>query len=219
MARIINGSLFVPQFNPTGNPGEWTFTNAIFENESDASGLGSLAVQAGYLLYAPAIDANSAQPVPGVVHRYRITYVSAADGYYISATIIWDEPGPEVDIPQSNAHAFITEYTGRLRYGLPPSGEVYEELPEGSAVYATNLNWRDIADLGETGTGPGGVGATGLPGLTGPQGVTGAAGDFRCYDLDGIYYPSSTPYSSLGDRRVYRYQCHVSDGHDRSTWD
>ena len=53
MARIINGALTVDAFNPTGNPGEYTFENAIFNNQSDATGNGAYDVQVGFVLFFP----------------------------------------------------------------------------------------------------------------------------------------------------------------------
>lgn len=146
MARIINGQLYVASYDPTGNSGEYTFTDAEFNNQADESGSGALAVQVGFILYAPAADVFSFTPIPGVTHRYRITSIQAASYEKLSATIIWDEPGSEIDTPISSSYASISEETANLEFGLPASIDVYSNLPGGIAESAYNQNLRDILD-------------------------------------------------------------------------
>ena len=50
MSRIIHGTLFVASYQPTGNPGEWTITNAIYTNVSDDTGQGAYAIQTGFVM-------------------------------------------------------------------------------------------------------------------------------------------------------------------------
>jgi len=111
MSRIINGVLFVASYDPTSNPGEYTFTNAEFNNQADMTGAGAGDIQVGFILYVPAADINTFMPIPGVSHRYKIVSIQSQDVTYISATILWDEAGVEMDTPISGDYAFITEST------------------------------------------------------------------------------------------------------------
>jgi hypothetical protein len=111
MARIINGTLYVNSFSPTGNPGEYTFVNAIYDNQADVTGNGALDVQAGFVLYIPAKDPISQISLPGVAHRYKIASVSSATVSTLSATMLWNERGPEVDLPLDESYCIISEDT------------------------------------------------------------------------------------------------------------
>ena len=194
MARIINGTLLVDAYSPTGNPGEYTFTNALFENQADATGSGSLDVLPGFLIYAPAIDSITFVPVPGVSHRYVITSIQNADGAHLSATILWDEGGLEVDKPQDGVYALISETTLCDYYGLPPSTEVYSDIPGGMVEAAYNADIRrNSCHSGATGI----QGATGVSGTTGIQGPTGITGDSSCFDLYGVL-PTNYGFGGYG---------------------
>ena len=193
MARIINGTLLVDVYSPTANPGEYTFTDAIYENQADATGSGSLDVQPGFIVYIAALDSITFVPVPGVVHRYKIVSIQdASDGIHLSATIIWDEAGSEVDRPQDGIHAIISENVTDCNYGLPASTEVYSDLAGGvvEASYNADIR-RNACHGGETGV----AGATGIPGPTGIQGETGSCGDASCIDLYGVI---PIPYGAGG---------------------
>jgi len=200
MARIINGTLYVTEYVSTGNAGEYIFSDAVFDNQADVTGNGAVDIQPGFLIYVPALDVNTADPLPGVMHRYRITNISSATVTNLSATIIWDDNGIPLDMPQSGAYATVSESTHSCEYGLPASNDVYANLPGGSQEAAYNSNFKSVADFGCTGihtfTGSpsftGGFGDTGLPGPTGLQGMTGVCGSVTCFDLDGIASPSST---------------------------
>jgi hypothetical protein len=184
MARIINGTLWVEEYTATGTPGEYTFTNAVYENQTDASGDGTLEIDVGFILYIPAMDVNTATPLPGVAHRYQITSIAdKADGTHLSATILWDESGPEVDEPLNDSYANISQDTESCEYGLPASNEVYPSLPDGMENYAYNIDKVSIMDFlctgaaGITGSGATGPqGSTGIGGPTGPAGATGISG-------------------------------------------
>jgi len=177
MARIINGSLYVESYVSTGNPGEWSFVDAVYNNQADATGNGAHDITVGFVLYVPASDINTAEPIPGVLHRYVITDITPAppgDTVHLTATIKWDERDPtEIDQPLNGSYAAISEPTQYCEYALPPTTEVYPELPGGSAEAAYNTDIRDITDYGSF-SGSGGI--TGLPGPTGSQGVTGPLG-------------------------------------------
>jgi hypothetical protein len=177
LSRIISGTLYVESYVQI-NPGEYTFTDAIYENQSDPTGSGSLAVTPGYVLFIPAVDPATAQPLPGVVTRYKVTSIQAADGLHLSATILWDDEGTQDDDPQNASYAMISEPTQYHQFGLPVAEEVYYNLQGGSYENAIVKDIRHITDkLGLSGIGGfTGIGATGLPGATGWQGVTGPAG-------------------------------------------
>ena len=168
MARIKNGSLHVIQYFPTINTGEYTFVDAIFDNQADATGNGSLDIQVGYLVIVPSIDPNTLAPLPGVAHRYKITSIvsgSNVDGIHISATILWDECTPFCDPFLDNSYASLSEPSINLKLSLPVSEEVYPDLYGGidEASYNNDLRCK-IDSL---------IGLTGIQGGTGIQGNTG----------------------------------------------
>lgn len=135
MSRIINGTLFVPSYVPTGNPGEWTITNATYTNVTDATGNGAFDLKEGFLLYPPASDKNTYFVIPGVVYRYRITQIQIVDADTINATILWDGGGAEIDAPTNGALATICEPgDGPLKLGLPVSEDIYPNLTAGSDI-------------------------------------------------------------------------------------
>jgi hypothetical protein len=147
VARPINATLFVNSFTATGNPGEYTFDSAFFNNQTDATGNGAGDATVGSVLYIPASDVNTGLLVAGVVHRYRITQLVIVDPQTLSGTILWDEKaGPEVDAPSNGAYCLYSEATTNNRFGLPPSETVYPELSAGSTIGALNLDIRDISD-------------------------------------------------------------------------
>ena len=190
MSRIVSGTLYVESFVSTGSPGEYTFTDAIYENQSDPTGAGSLAITPGYILFVNAIDPNTASPLPGVVIRFKITQVIAADGLHLSAKILWDDEYTQDDEPQNASFALISEPTVYHQFGLPESEIVYPNLQGGTYENAIVKDIRHITDkLGFTGVGvtgmPGTSGTTGFQGLTGVQGYTGLVNW-----LTESYYPT-----------------------------
>ena len=161
MNRIINGTLYVDVYTSLGS-GQYSFTNAVFDNQADATGEGSQAVQVNFLLIVASIDPNTFLPVPGVAHRYRLITIvpgSNTDGVHLSGTIAWDEDGSEVDLPMNGSYALLTENTPNKFYNLPPSNEVYSNLPGGIIEAAYNADLWHITDK--------------LQGLTGSQGAQG----------------------------------------------
>jgi len=146
MPRIINGTLNVPVFNPTINLGEYTFTGAAYDNQADATGNAAYDLTVGFLLYVPATDIGTAMPVPGVVHRYRLTSITVIDAYTIDGTMIWDETGPEVDEPTNGVFSIITEPTTSNQFGLPSAVSVYYNLPAGSDINALDVDIKKITD-------------------------------------------------------------------------
>jgi hypothetical protein len=181
MARIINGQLYVSSYEPTGNPGEYTFTDAVFSNQADASGSGALDIQVGFIVYVPIADILSFSPIPGFCHRYRITNISSSSYSNISATILWDEVGSEIDTPISGSYAIISERTSNLGLGLPASMDVYANIPGGITENARDVDLKYIIDN----ISGGGSSSTGIQGLTGIQGSTGIYGLTGILGIDG----------------------------------
>lgn len=147
MARIINGSLTVDSFIPSGNPGEYTFENAIFNNQADATGNGAYDVQVGFVLFVPASDPNTFMQIPGVAHRYKLTDVTIVDTNLVSATIVWDEQGEEVDVPTNGVSCLIAETTVDKRLAIPAPDVIYPEVASGSTIAALLNDQRNIVDL------------------------------------------------------------------------
>jgi hypothetical protein len=188
MSRIINGTVYVELYVATLNPGEYTFTDGLYDNQSDQTGNGALDLQVGDILYVQARDNISALLVPGVFHRYKITAVSNQTFNNFDATILWDETTLPVDEPADQSYAMVSEPTPYCKYGMPPSSEVYFNLQGGAPNYALNLNFRDIADLECSGF-PGGTGGAGATGPAGPTGAAGSAGATGPQGIQGIQGP------------------------------
>ena len=146
MARPINAALTVQAFTPTGNPGEYTFESAVYNNQADATANGAYDVTVGFVIYVPATDVNSYAIIPGVVHRYIVTALTIIDPYTISGTILWDEPGPEQDVPTSSVGCIIAQVTPNLGLGMLPSDIVYAELAGGTSFQAFSVDERNILD-------------------------------------------------------------------------
>lgn len=145
-ARIINGTLFVSNYTSTVNPGEWTFTGATYSNVADATGNGAFDITTGFILYVPANDINTALPVTGVCHRYKLTAVTASNSNTIDGTMLWDEGGAEIDQPNNGDTAIISERGTGLGLGFPPSSQVYSSLSSGIDYCAYAVDARSIID-------------------------------------------------------------------------
>jgi len=179
MARIVQGTLFVSDYTPTGTPGEYSFSDAVYDNQADATGNGSYDLAPDFIMYIPATDEVSASPVPGVSHRYKVKQVISRDGLHLSAIIEWDEDGSYTDLPTNGSYAIICENTPKLNFGLVPSKDVYPNIAGGTAESAYNNDLRRIADklaIASVTGGDGIQGNTGVQGATGIRGVTGAEG-------------------------------------------
>jgi hypothetical protein len=192
MARMIHGTLYVSEFINTGTSGEYYFLDAVYENQADATGNGSLDIEPGFIMFIPATDSISAIPVPGISHRYRITSISSSDGVHLSATIEWDEDEPVTDLPTNDSYSIIGGNTPNLKFGVLPSNEVYPNLPAGIAENAYSNDLRYITDKLSSGGGlTGSYGSTGLTGETGAQGATGLG----AYGITG--FPGPTGWQGL----------------------
>ena len=146
MARVVNGTLYVPTFDTTGNPGEYTFSGATYDNQADATGNGAFDIMPGFVLFIQATDINLATPVPGIAHRYKLTVVAVIDGSTIDGTVLWDEGGSEVDMPSNGSYCIITDKTSEHLFGMPSAVGVYANLPAGLDIGAIGVDIRNTAD-------------------------------------------------------------------------
>ena len=155
MSRIIHGTLFVPSYQPTGNPGEWLIENAIYTNVSDDTGQGAYAIQTGFVVYVPAANINTQLPVPGVVHRYKITSHTVVNASTINCTILWDEGGSEVDIPHNGDYAMISEVGTGQGLAFPVSNQIYPLMKAGMDIAAIAVEEKVKIDKIQGGSGGG----------------------------------------------------------------
>ena len=146
MTRPINASLFISGFLSTGNPGEYTFENAVFNNQADATNNGAGDATVGSTIFVSATDVNSLSLIPGVFHRYRITALTVVDFQTLSGTLIWDEPGLEADMPTSNTACMFSQVTPNHGYSVVPLDTVYSGMPGGMTSAALVLDNRDVSD-------------------------------------------------------------------------
>ena len=144
--RPINATIYVSSFTGTGNAGEYTFTNAAFDNQSDATGNGAADITIGCKVYVQPTDVNSGAPIPGALHRYKITSVSATGNSLLSGTIRWDEPSAEADAPSNGTYAMLAQATPNHGLSLVASNAVYANLPVGADIQAMVLDSRDVTD-------------------------------------------------------------------------
>lgn len=135
---IKNGTLNVPSFDPTANPGEYTITGAIINSVTCLNGTADL--QVGWVLWSQATDPNSGTPISGVSHRYRMTEVTPTSFDHVDLKVIWDEGGSEQDSPTNGSYVAFSEVTQVNLYGLPPSDLIYTELPLGLTTSALLIN-------------------------------------------------------------------------------
>lgn len=172
MARPINAALSVFNgFAATENPGEYTFDSAIFNNQADATNNGAGDVAIGFALFVPATDPNIGAVIPGVWHRYKLTAVTAVDAATLSGTILWDEPGPELDVPTAVCVCMLAEVTPNLGLAILPSDTVYTDLPGGSTLQALSVDEKHRMD-NPSGGGGGSSGTYSQETLV-PVGITG----------------------------------------------
>lgn len=155
MSRPINAALVVGAFSPTGNPGEYTFEDAVFNNQADATGNGAYDVVVGSVLYVPATDSNTAAQLSGIVHRYKLTSVTATDPTLLSGTMVWDELGvEETEVPTNGIGCLLAEPTPNLFLGRVPSDVIYPDVPFGTTVLSMLVDNYNIVDRISGGSGP-----------------------------------------------------------------
>ncbi len=159
MASILQGSLYVPYFEPTANLGEYNISGATFSNASDLSGNGAYGITTAELVvYTQAVDNASGLPILGVVHRYLLSNITIVDSTTIEGLLNWNELGDEQDAPLNGSFCLVSEQTPIFKYGLPPPDSIYPDVPAGMTSAALSLDIRNITD--NLPVGGGGSGAT-----------------------------------------------------------
>lgn len=155
-ARPINAVVTVGELIPTGNPGEYTFENAVYNNQADLSGNAAYDVEVGWVLFGPTASFFSGAQIAGSVHRYKLTALEVVDPNTISGTILWDEAGSEqFEVPMPGSWG-ISQRSANYSYGFPPSDAVYPELGNGFTTAAIQTDLWNITDQIESGgEGPG----------------------------------------------------------------
>ena len=152
--RPINATLYVDAFTPTGNPGEYTFENAIFNNQADQTGNGAFDVQADYVIYVPSTSFNTGMQLPGVVHRYKLTSVTPIDAQTVSGTMVWDEIGQEgLEIPTNGSTSGLSAPSPNKKFGYAPPEGIYDGLPPGFATQSVQTDLWNIVDPDQGGGG------------------------------------------------------------------
>lgn len=153
--RLINATLVPVSFDPTGNPGEYTFTSAAYNNQADESGNGAYDVAVGWVLYVPSTNFNTGTLVPGVLHRYRLTAVTPVDPQTVSGTMVWDETGAEgLEVPTNGVGCGLSQVSPNLGLGYAPNDTLYPELQTGSTVESVQTDLVNIVDQHEGSSGP-----------------------------------------------------------------
>lgn len=148
MNRIIAGVLFVPSFEGV-SPGIWNIYGATYTNVNDATGGGAYDLTPNFVLYVPASDINTAIPLSGISHRYKITAINVLDAYTIDATIQWDEEGteePPTDTVTNGSLCIITERGNGIGLGATVSQQVYAELAPGFDLSSLVVDAKNYID-------------------------------------------------------------------------
>lgn len=146
MAKLINGSLYVDAYTPTGNPGEYTFENAIYNSVSD-NGNGAYNIELGYVVFVAASDINTFSIITGVSNRYKLTTVVVNGPDSISGTMLWDEIGEEIGVPTNGVTSIISQTSSNLRLAVPAIDNYYIDITSGSTLAAMQNDTSNIIDV------------------------------------------------------------------------
>lgn len=152
MTQPVNGVLYVEYFTPTGNPGEYTFDNGVFNVQSDTTGQGAYFVDTSFVIFVPILDPNTATPILGAVNRYKLTSVTPSDTSLFSGTMIFDEEGEELGIPGSSVFCMVAKTSPNLKLATPPIDSIYTDLVAGGTVAAMLNDLINILDKTGGGT-------------------------------------------------------------------
>lgn len=152
MAQTVNGVLYVEYFTPTGNQGEYTFENGIFNNQNDVTGNGAYDIDNTFVIFSPISDINTFMPMPGLVNRYKFTSLTYIDTVRVSGTILYDEESAEVGAPTSGSFCLVSKVTPNKRLAVPPLDDVYSDLIKGGTVAAMLNDLINILDKSSGGT-------------------------------------------------------------------
>jgi hypothetical protein len=151
MSQAINGVLYVDSFTATGNPGEYTFENATYNNQNDSTGIGALIIDTTFVLFAPIVDPNTFIPLSGLVGRYKFTNLTYIDTTLISGTILYDQDEAETGVPGNGIYCLVSKVSTNLRLATPPIDTLYTDLQVGGTVAAMMNDLINIVD--KTGNG------------------------------------------------------------------
>lgn len=146
MSQAVNGVLYVEYFTPTGNPGEYTFENGVFNNQNDLTGNGAMDVDTSFVVFIPVSDINTFMPMLGVVNRYKFTNLTYIDTVRVSGTILYDEESVEVGVPTSGSFCLVSKVTPNKRLAVPPIDDIYTDLVKGGTVAAMLNDLINILD-------------------------------------------------------------------------
>lgn len=153
MAEPINGSLYVDAYTPTGNPGEYTFENGLFNNQND-SGNGAYDIVPGFVVFISPTDLNTGLLIQGYTSRYVLTSVTVVDTVRVSGTILWDGKEPEVNMPSNGVFSIVSQTTPNLKLAIPAVDNFYTDLTAGSTLSALLNDIINIMDTLGTGNSP-----------------------------------------------------------------
>ena len=145
MSKIINGVVYIDVFNPTGNAGEYTFDNALYNNQAD-TGNGAYDIVPGYVIFVQASDTNTLTIIPGLSGRYILTAVTVTDAATFSGTMLWDGVDVETTNPTNGVTSIISQTTTNLKLGVPAIDSFYSELAPGSTLAALLTDTVKVVD-------------------------------------------------------------------------
>lgn len=152
MAQTVNGVLYVEYFTPTGNPGEYTFENGVFNNQNDLTGNGALDIDTNFVVFTPVSDSNTFMPMAGAVNRFKFTALTYIDTVRISGTILYDEDQPEIGAPTSGSFCLVSKVTANKRLAVPPLDDIYNDLVKGGTIAAMLNDLINILDKSSGGS-------------------------------------------------------------------
>lgn len=146
MSQAVNGVLYVEYFGATGNPGEYTFENATYNNQNDGTGEGAFAINDTFVLFAPILDPNTFSPIVGLVGRYKFTSLTYIDATSISGTVLYDQDEAEAGPPGNGIYCLVSKVSPNLRLATPPIDVLYGDIQSGGTAAAMMNDLINILD-------------------------------------------------------------------------
>lgn len=146
MSQAVNGVLYVDFFSATENPGEFTFENAVFNNQNDSTGEGAFLIDQSFVLFSPLVDPNTFMPIVGLVARFKFTSLTYIDSSTISGTVLYDQPGELVGSPNNAVYCLVSKVTPNLRLATPPIDALYFDISAGNTIAAMMNDLINIVD-------------------------------------------------------------------------
>lgn len=141
-----NGVLFIDNFTPTATPGEYEFTNGVFNSQTDPNGDGAFMLAVGFVLYIPISDSNTFFGMPGVVSRFKLTSLTIHNSSQVSGVLLFDDDGTEVGFPTNSSFCLISETTPNKKIGIPPLDDIYIDLVKGGTIASMLRDLINILD-------------------------------------------------------------------------